>query len=41
MKSFTTKYPLTAVEFSMNGDRIFAGGIDNDIKVFNVAQGKL
>lgn len=31
-----TKYPLTACAMSWNGDRIFAGGIDNEIKVLNL-----
>ena len=31
---------MTSVEFSLNGDRIFAGGIDNQIKVFNIAENK-
>jgi Prp8 binding protein len=40
VRCFTTKYPLTSTEFSLNGDKIYAGGIDNDIKVFNLGQAK-
>lgn len=32
-----TKYPLTACAFSLNGQKLYVGGIDNEIKVLNVA----
>ena len=41
MRTFTSKYPLTSVEFSLNGDRLFIGGIDNDIKVYNIGLEKV
>ena len=41
IKSIQTKYPLTSVSFSLHGERIFAGGIDNEIKVINVGSAKV
>jgi Prp8 binding protein len=41
IKSIASKYPLTSVSFSLHGDRVFVGGIDNDIKCYSVADGKL
>lgn len=35
------KYPITSVSFSLHGDRIFAGGIDNEIKIINVGESKV
>lgn len=29
IRSISNKYPLTSVAFSLHGDRLFAGGIDN------------
>jgi Prp8 binding protein len=40
LRCFETKYPLTSIEFSLNGDRLFAGGIDNEIKIFNLGEQK-
>ena len=40
IRSFTAKYPLTSVEFSLNGERLYVGGVDNEIKVFNIGEDK-
>jgi Prp8 binding protein len=41
MRVFQTKYPITSVSFSLNGDKLYAGGIDNDIQVYNIGEQKL
>lgn len=41
VKSITTKYPLTSLSFSLHGERLFVGGIDNEIKVINVGEGRI
>jgi len=41
VKSLQTKFPLTSVSFSLHGDRVFVGGVDNEIKVFSVGSGKI
>ncbi len=38
---FSNKYPMTSVCFSETGDKVFAGGIDNQIKCFNLKTGKI
>jgi len=38
--SYASKYAVTAVCFSDAGDQIFSGGIDNDIKVWDVRNNK-
>lgn len=40
IRSINTKFPLTSVSFSLHGERIFAGGIDNEIKVYNTSDGR-
>jgi Prp8 binding protein len=34
---YQTKYPITSVCFSLNGEKVYIGGIDNDIRVYNIA----
>lgn len=41
VKSITTKYPLTSLSFSLHGERLFVGGIDNEIRMINVGEGKI
>lgn len=38
---FQSKYPMTAVCVGEMGERVFAGGIDNGIKCWNVKANKL
>ena len=38
---FIRKYPLTSASFSQHGEKLYVGGIDNDIHVYNIAEGKL
>lgn len=35
---YQTKYPITSVTFSLNGDKVYLGGIDNDIRCYNIAE---
>lgn len=37
---FLNKYPMTTVCFSLMGERLYAGGIDNNIKCWNLKAGK-
>jgi len=37
--NFETQYATTSVTFSQDGEQVYSGGIDNDIKVWNVRQG--
>ena len=38
---YQTKYPITSVSFSLNGDKVYFGGIDNDIRCYNIAEQKI
>ncbi|KAK9138638.1 hypothetical protein Sjap_009232 [Stephania japonica] len=41
IKTFPDKYQITAVSFSDAADKIFSGGIDNDIKVWDVRRNEV
>ena len=41
VRSFQSKYPLTSAAFSFNGDRVYTGGIDNDIRIWNIGEDKV
>ncbi|KAG7996464.1 hypothetical protein I3843_01G160800 [Carya illinoinensis] len=41
VQTFPDKYPITAVSFSDASDKIFTGGIDNDIKVWDLRKGEV
>jgi Prp8 binding protein len=38
---FPNKYPMTSVCMSEMGDKVFAGGIDNNVKCWNLKNNKL
>ena len=37
---FLGQYPFTSVCFSVHGEKLYVGGIDNDIHVYDVGMGK-
>ncbi|KAJ6291445.1 hypothetical protein OIU76_023505 [Salix suchowensis] len=39
IQTFPDKYQITAVSFSDASDKIFTGGIDNDVKVWDIRKG--
>ncbi|KAI8904641.1 WD40-repeat-containing domain protein [Powellomyces hirtus] len=39
--TLTHKFPVTAVEFSMDGGLVFAGGLDNQIRAWDVRKGEV
>eukprot|EP00850_Spirogloea_muscicola_P007085 SM000035S13065 [mRNA] locus=s35:263044:265830:+ [translate_table: standard] len=41
LQSFPDKYQVLAVSFSDNADKVFTGGIDNDVKVWDLRQGEV
>ncbi|KAE8694868.1 U5 small nuclear ribonucleoprotein 40 kDa protein [Hibiscus syriacus] len=41
IQTFPDKYQITAVSFSDASDKIFTGGIDNDIKVWDLRKGEV
>lgn len=41
MRVVQGKYPLTSVCFGYNGDKVYYGGIDNEIKCYNVGEQKV
>jgi Prp8 binding protein len=40
LKVYQTKYPITSVSFSLNGEKLYTGGIDNDIHVYKLGEDK-
>ena len=38
---FDNSFPVTAVEFSENGDKIFSGGLDNQVKAWNMRKNQM
>ncbi|KAL3565665.1 hypothetical protein D5086_033711 [Populus alba] len=41
IQTFPDKYQITAVSFSDASDKIFTGGIDNDVKVWDIRKGEV
>ncbi|MBA0737750.1 hypothetical protein Gogos_011198 [Gossypium gossypioides] len=41
IQTFPDKYQITAVSFSDASDKIFTGGIDNDVKVWDLRKGEV
>ncbi|KAB5512729.1 hypothetical protein DKX38_029757 [Salix brachista] len=41
IQTFPDKYQVTAVSFSDASDKIFTGGIDNDVKVWDIRKGEV
>lgn len=41
IQTFPDKYQITAISFSDASDKIFTGGIDNDVKVWDLRKGEV